>query len=152
MSSFNVGQTSVRQMMYYYVSPFHRWGNWGTKRFSISEAGNQVVQLQNLGPQPLSKADVTGLRGWPRSLWQTPTLALLHWRKLAKSLGNFCPLACMALLLKTSSPADINLLLNQTKSNGNIFCVCEMHYLGKVEGRDMINEIVEYIYLLNLQV
>lgn len=24
MSSFNVGQTSVRQMMYYYVSPFHR--------------------------------------------------------------------------------------------------------------------------------
>lgn len=41
--------------------------------------------------------------------------------------------------------------LNQTKSNGNIFCVCEMHYLRKAEGRDMINEIVEYIYLLNLQ-
>lgn len=40
--------------------------------------------------------------------------------------------------------------LNQTKSNGNIFCVCEMHYLRKVEGREMINEIVEYIYLLNL--
>lgn len=41
--------------------------------------------------------------------------------------------------------------LNQTKSNRNIFCVCEMHYLRKAEGRDMINEIVEYIYLLNLQ-
>lgn len=39
--------------------------------------------------------------------------------------------------------------LNQTKSNGNIFC--ETHYLRKVEGRDLINEVVEYIYLLNLQ-
>lgn len=41
--------------------------------------------------------------------------------------------------------------LNQTKSNGNIFYVCEMNYLRKVEGRDLINEVVEYIYLLNLQ-
>lgn len=26
-----------------------------------------------------------------------------------------------------------------------------MHYFGKLEGRDLINEAVEYIYLLNLQ-
>lgn len=26
----------------------------------------------------------------------------------------------------------------------------EMHYLRKVEGRDLISEVAEYIYLLNL--
>lgn len=26
-----------------------------------------------------------------------------------------------------------------------------MHYLRKSEGRDLVNEVVEYIYLLNLQ-
>lgn len=35
-------------------------------------------------------------------------LALKHRIKLVRRLGIFCPLACVALLLKTRSPAEMN--------------------------------------------
>ena len=91
--------------MYYDVSPFT---DKETEVQRGSEAWDQAVQSQNLGPQPLSKADVTGPHGQPRSLWQTHMLALKHRIKLVKHLGIFCSLACVALLLKTSSPAERN--------------------------------------------
>lgn len=86
--------------------------------------GLESGQSQTLGLQPPSKTDAAGPHGCPGPLQQTHTVAPKHRLKQVKHLGIFCPLACVALLLETSSPEAISPSVskaNPNKINRHIF-------------------------------